>query len=645
MRVSVKQLTATFICFFFLFGAIGCAWLKPETPGESTPRPQLSEEGNSRYYYYTIALLEKKAGNSDKAAAYLNRAIQLDPEALELKKELAQTYLQQGNGEAALPLTQEILEKNPDHVEALIMHGSILQHQKKHAEAEDVFEKVIRLEPNRQAVFLNLGAMYQEEKKYSQALAVYKKLIEYHPDAYFGYFSIGKVYEQQGDLENAVAFYLKTIEIDPRLLEPRYQVKKIYEKDVFPPLTEKEFEKVSISRKTTLRQFANKRYGDTAALAEETIVALNPTVSASPTLSPGTRLTVPGATVLTRYPKAIDRMNRILELYREILEMHPQNDRAAVELGLFYRKLGLKEEAGRYFAVVATDIDADRSIIDSIYFLYFEQKRYEDAVYIIDGILAHKPDHSDLNYLSGAAYEKLNKSDEAIARFLKVKTDSRFYENAIVNAAFLYQSQKNPDKAAALIEDAIRNVPDNEQFYLYLGAIHEETGDYEKAVIVLRKGLELDKDHTGILFRLGVVYDKWGQKDLSISQMKHVIQINPKDPHALNYLGYTYLDLDRNLDKAEELIREANRLAPEDGYIMDSLGWLYYKNNDYEKAVELLEKAVGLVPDDPIILEHLGDAYQKTDSPEKALEFYRRALMQKKKDASELERKIHALSP
>lgn len=75
MRVSVKQITATFICCFFLFGATGCTRLKLMTPQDAAPQPQLSEEGNSRYYYYIVALLEKKAGNSDMAEAYLNLSL------------------------------------------------------------------------------------------------------------------------------------------------------------------------------------------------------------------------------------------------------------------------------------------------------------------------------------------------------------------------------------------------------------------------------------------------------------------------------------------------------------------------------------------------------------------------------------------
>ena len=112
----------------------------------------------------------------------------------------------------------------------------------------------------------------------------------------------------------------------------------------------------------------------------------------------------------------------------------------------------------------------------------------------------------------------------------------------------------------------------------------------------------------------------------------------------MNYLGYTYAEMGENLDEAEHLIKEALKYKPDDGFITDSLGWVYFKKGLFDKAVELLEKAVALEPDDPIILEHLGDAYLEIDQKEKALEFYKRSLLKKEKDKADLEKKIRVLN-
>ena len=127
--------------------------------------------------------------------------------------------------------------------------------------------------------------------------------------------------------------------------------------------------------------------------------------------------------------------------------------------------------------------------------------------------------------------------------------------------------------------------------------------------------------------------------------MEVVINLEPENADALNYLGYTYADLGQNLDEAEHLIKQALKYKPDDGYIIDSLGWVYFKKGYYNKALNLLEKAVSLVPDDPAILEHLGDAYMKVDNKRKALKYYIRSISNSKKDNNfDLEKKIKELT-
>jgi Tfp pilus assembly protein PilF len=126
--------------------------------------------------------------------------------------------------------------------------------------------------------------------------------------------------------------------------------------------------------------------------------------------------------------------------------------------------------------------------------------------------------------------------------------------------------------------------------------------------------------------------------------MRKVIALDPKHANALNYLGYTYADLGLNLDEAERLVKEALKYKPNDGYITDSLGWVYYKKGMFQEALKYLKKAVKLVPDDPIMLEHVGDTYLKLNDKENALKFYEQSLKRKEKDKEALEKKINELT-
>jgi len=143
---------------------------------------------------------------------------------------------------------------------------------------------------------------------------------------------------------------------------------------------------------------------------------------------------------------------------------------------------------------------------------------------------------------------------------------------------------------------------------------------------VLNRALAIIPNDEETQFYLGVIYDKAGLYEESIKAMQAVLKINPQNADALNYIGYTYADRGINLDEAEKIIKKALALKPNDGYIMDSLGWVYYKKGQYEKAAKELEKAVKYAPQDPVIAEHLGDAYLKNNLPKKAIEMYNKSL-------------------
>ena len=163
----------------------------------------------------------------------------------------------------------------------------------------------------------------------------------------------------------------------------------------------------------------------------------------------------------------------------------------------------------------------------------------------------------------------------------------------------------------------------------------------------MQKGLEDSPENTSLLFRLGAIQDKTGSKEESLNTMKKIIEIDPEDASALNYLGYSYADQGILLDKALMLIEKANKIKPDDGYITDSLGWVYYKMGNYEKAVKILEKAAELTSFETIISDHLGDAYLKADQFNKALDTYQKALSnatdKDKKKVLELKEKIDSI--
>ena len=114
-----------------------------------------------------------------------------------------------------------------------------------------------------------------------------------------------------------------------------------------------------------------------------------------------------------------------------------------------------------------------------------------------------------------------------------------------------------------------------------------------------------------IFYFRGICNERAKQWPGAETDFKRALELFPDQAHVLNYLGYSWIDQGVNLDEGMRMIRRAVEQRPDDGYIVDSLGWAYYRIRDYEEAVKHLERAVELKPQDPTINDHLGDAYWK----------------------------------
>ncbi|MFN3549843.1 MAG: tetratricopeptide repeat protein, partial [Mesorhizobium sp.] len=112
-----------------------------------------------------------------------------------------------------------------------------------------------------------------------------------------------------------------------------------------------------------------------------------------------------------------------------------------------------------------------------------------------------------------------------------------------------------------------------------------------------------------LFYQRGIAYERLKEWDKAEPNFRKAIDLFPDQPQVLNYLGYSWVDMGMNLEEGLDLIRRAVELRPNDGYIVDSLGWAYYRLGRFDEAVTELERAVSLKPDDPVLNDHLGDAY------------------------------------
>jgi Flp pilus assembly protein TadD len=148
-----------------------------------------------------------------------------------------------------------------------------------------------------------------------------------------------------------------------------------------------------------------------------------------------------------------------------------------------------------------------------------------------------------------------------------------------------------------------------------LGDLLRYDEDYLAAADAYGKALEITGGESPADWRFyyvrGIAYERAKQWPKAEADFLKALELNPDQPQVLNYLGYSWIDQDMHLDRALEMIEQAVAAQPQDGYIIDSLGWAFFKLDRMDEAVETLERAVMLLPNDPEINDHLGDAYWK----------------------------------
>lgn len=224
-----------------------------------------------------------------------------------------------------------------------------------------------------------------------------------------------------------------------------------------------------------------------------------------------------------------------------------------------------------------------------------------------------RPDFDVARMLLATTYEQAKRWDDAIALFKQIDSDSPLYQTARIQAATDLEEIGKMDQAIAELSRITSTDSSDTAPVISLGDIYRAKEDFQKAAETYTRALKMigepaERDWT-LLYARGICYERMGQWDKAETDLKQALALSNDNPLVLNYLGYSWIEQGVHLDEAVGMIEKAVEQRPNDGFIVDSLGWARYRLGDYGQAVEYLERAVELEPGDPTINEHLGDAY------------------------------------
>ncbi|EPE99382.1 tetratricopeptide repeat protein [Rhizobium grahamii] len=241
------------------------------------------------------------------------------------------------------------------------------------------------------------------------------------------------------------------------------------------------------------------------------------------------------------------------------------------------------------------------------------------------------PDSADTLVMLGGIAEKQEQMDRAIALYKQVPETSPMRRISELQLGLALAQGGKVEEARKHLQSLIASDPKDIRSYLAYGSVLSDAKDYaamadnyDKAVEVL--GPLPGRGAWTVFFQRGIAYERLKKWDQAEPNFRKALALNPDQPQVLNYLGYSWIDMNRNLEEGLAMIKKAVDLRPDDGYIIDSLGWAYFRLNRFDDAVNELEKAAQIKAGDATINDHLGDAYWRVGRKLEAVYQWNRAL-------------------
>lgn len=452
-------------------------------------------------------------------------------------------------------------------------------------------EEAVSKDPKNVDSLLLLGGLYSSMKLFPKALEQYNAVLKLDPKNMDAPLYIGAVYSEQKQYDKAV-HYFESLVKNPEYATPHLIYYYIGRVRADQP--EKKYQAVAEqSFKRALKEKPDFVDG---------VMALG-----------------------SFYSKKGDK-KAAMDLYKQFQKDNGPQGRIAEILAQNYIEAEDYESAYEQLEYIENSGDDALNVKMKMALILIEQKKYPKAISKLEDILKDAPDSDKVRFYLAAVYEESKQDEKAIVQFKKIPAVSQYFAEASVHAAYLLKSSGQLNEAVSLMEKALKERNDQPQMHAMYSSLLDDKGDYKKAVEFLSNAIEKFPTNAQLRFYFGTMNDRLGKKDVVVSEMKKVLEIDPNHVQGMNYLAFTYAEQGHNLEDAEKLARRALHLEPQDGYILDTLGWILLKQGKVTESIKTLETAFKYQSSVSIIAEHLGDAYYRQALVEKAKKMYKRAV-------------------
>ncbi|MBW2466206.1 MAG: tetratricopeptide repeat protein [Deltaproteobacteria bacterium] len=493
--------------------------------------------------------------------------------------------------------------------------GKTSENNNRFEEALEAYEKALLCDEESEYIKHKLAVLLVKMDRMEQAAMLLEQIIDKNPEDIDNRIFLARVYSSMGRNEEAVAIYQDLLEIKEDhdtllMLGTLYVQNKDYEnaQKILNRLIRLEGDSY-MAHYSLARLYLELQYFDRAAASYEKALELNWFE----------RL----AYEVAEFYENRKEYEKAIRVYKRIAAEGETVDLAKTRLVNLYLTTGQNTNALELLRELRTVLPESHNVDMTISRILLSQEKFAEAIMILEDVLKTNPELTVVRYLLAMAYYRNNDIPKAEQRLQDIPEESNLHEDAVFLRIRIMKENDKHSEALELLEQQIANETTRKPgFYILLASLYRENGNINRGREIYEQAISLYPDDVDVLYNYAIFHDKVGEHDNAMVKMQRVIALDPENGAALNYVGYTWADNNLNLDKALEYIKKAVELMPDDGYIRDSLGWVYFKIGDVKQAIIELEKAAEMVEDDPVIKEHLGDAYLQADQPEKSLAAY-----------------------
>ena len=560
-----------------------------------------------------LAEMYWKAQRIHDAVAEAQEILKRDPDNVQSRRLLGRIYLRSlgdvssSNGQPetvnrAIEQYREINRLDPSDTESALWLARLYRLKNEHDKAEQVLRSILKTDPESEPTVEQLTQLLMDEGKSAEAVTLLESITAHSPSAVL-LDLLGDAYTQTHELAKAEAAYRQAVDLDPS--EPSHQ----------------------------------RGLGQTLLAEEKYSEALKVYQKLSDVM-----------------PDDSDVYLRIAQIYRELHQLDKAEENlvkarqyAPGSLEVMYNEAMLYQAQGRYEDAIRVLSDAVTGIkgqspavpsrrrslailYQQLGQLYRDTQNYQAAIYTFEE-LGHLGEEEDrrARMLIMDTYRAAKDLSKALQTGKEALAKYPADPSIRTSHALLLGENGQTDDAVKMLRAQLHGDTSDREAYLNIAQVYERGRHYKEAEEAAHAAEVLPgqpRENEMVWFLLGAIYERQKFFDKAEEQFKKVLAVNPKNAPVLNYYGYMLGDLGIRLDEAEALVQQALKEDPYNGAYLDSLGWIYFKENKLGASESTLRKAVERERHDATIHSHLGDLYAKLGRGDLAAAEWEKSLVE-----------------